>query len=32
MREIKRNKTAPAWGDWIVKRRRSAIFGHVEWE
>lgn len=32
MRDIKSNNRAPAWSDRLVKRRRTTIFGHVEWE
>jgi len=32
MRQIKRNQLAPAWGDRIARRRRTSVFGHVEWE
>jgi len=32
MRQIKRSQLAPAWGDRIARRRRTSVFGHVEWE
>ncbi len=32
MQEISRNHNAPAWGDRPVRRRKLAVFGHVEWE
>jgi KamA family protein len=32
MDEIKRAHNAPAWGDRPVRRRKVAVFGHVEWE
>jgi L-lysine 2,3-aminomutase len=32
LREIKHTKRSPAWGASIPERRRSVVFGHVEWE
>jgi hypothetical protein len=32
LREIKKTNRSAAWGDRVPERRRSAIFGHVEWE
>jgi KamA family protein len=32
LREIRKNRKAPAWGDRTVPRRKITIFGHVEWE
>jgi L-lysine 2,3-aminomutase len=32
LRDIKRTHRHAPWGDAIPPRRRSAVFGHVEWE
>jgi hypothetical protein len=32
LEEIKRNRRAPPWGETVPPRRRSVIFGQVEWE
>jgi hypothetical protein len=32
LREIKRTRRQQPWGNTIPPRRRSVVFGHVEWE
>jgi L-lysine 2,3-aminomutase len=32
LRQIMETKRAPAWGERPIRRRRLAVFGHVEWE
>jgi hypothetical protein len=32
LEQIKLARRAPPWGERIVPRRKSAVFGHVEWE
>jgi KamA family protein len=32
VRELKKLRRQPAWGDRVLRRRRPVVFGHVEWE